>query len=71
MPDEPTEGIRPLIREEIVEARLMLRDRLRLTMLLVGQNEAFPGALCTRSYRPEPGGEKCGDGQGYRQSGGL
>lgn len=56
MPDEPTEGIRPLIREEIVEARLMLRDRLRLTMLLVGQNEAFPGAPCTRSYRPETGG---------------
>lgn len=55
MLDEPTEGIQPSIREEIVEALLMLRDRLRLTMLLVEQNEAFLAALCTRSYRLEKG----------------
>lgn len=55
MLDEPTEGIQPSIREEIVEALLMLRDRLRLTMLLVEQNEAFLGALCTRSYCLEKG----------------
>ncbi|MFT4013925.1 MAG: ATP-binding cassette domain-containing protein [Paracoccus sp. (in: a-proteobacteria)] len=55
MLDEPTEGIQPSIREEIVEALLMLRDRLRLTMLLVEQNEAFLGALCTRSYYLEKG----------------
>lgn len=55
MLDEPTEGIQPSIREEIVEALLMLRDRLHLTMLLVEQNEAFLGALCTRSYFLEKG----------------
>jgi len=55
MLDEPTEGIQPSIREEIVEALRMLRDRLHLTMLLVEQNEAFLGALCTRSYSLEKG----------------
>ena len=33
----------------------MLRDRLHLTMLLVEQNEAFLGALCTRRYYLEKG----------------
>lgn len=55
MLDEPTEGIQPSIRDEIVDALLMLRDRLRLTMLLVEQNEAFLGALCTRRYSLEKG----------------
>ncbi|MDS9469653.1 ABC transporter ATP-binding protein [Paracoccus sp. MBLB3053] len=55
MLDEPTEGIQPSIREEIVEALLMLRNRLRLTMLLVEQNEAFLGALCSRNYCLEKG----------------
>lgn len=41
--------------EEIVEALLMLRDRLHLTMLLVEQNQAFLNALCTRSYCLEKG----------------
>lgn len=55
MLDEPTEGIQPSIREEIVEALRMLRDKLHLTMLLVEQNEAFLGALCARSYSLEKG----------------
>lgn len=55
MLDEPTEGIQPSIREEIIETLLRLRGQLGLTMLLVEQNEGFLNGLCSRSYVLERG----------------
>jgi branched-chain amino acid transport system ATP-binding protein len=46
--DEPTEGIQPSIIDEIVETLQRLRDRTRLTMILVEQNLDFISALSQR-----------------------
>ncbi len=46
--DEPTEGIQPSIIEEIAETLAMLRDRMRLTIVLVEQNLEFIAAVSQR-----------------------
>lgn len=46
--DEPTEGIQPSIIDEIVETLQRLRERTRLTMILVEQNLDFIAALSER-----------------------
>jgi branched-chain amino acid transport system ATP-binding protein len=46
--DEPTEGIQPSIIEEIAETLAALRDRLRLTIVLVEQNLEFIAAVSQR-----------------------
>lgn len=46
--DEPTEGIQPSIRDEIVDTLLKLRQRRPLTMLLVEQNVDFIHRLSDR-----------------------
>ena len=46
--DEPTEGIQPSIIEEIAETLVTLRDRMKLTIVLVEQNLDFIAALSQR-----------------------
>ena len=46
--DEPTEGIQPSIIDEIVETLERLRERTRMTMILVEQNLDFISALSQR-----------------------
>jgi branched-chain amino acid transport system ATP-binding protein len=46
--DEPTEGIQPSIIDEIVETLLRLREKKRLTIILVEQNLDFIAALSQR-----------------------
>jgi branched-chain amino acid transport system ATP-binding protein len=46
--DEPTEGIQPSIIDEIVETLLRLREKSKLTMILVEQNLDFIAALSQR-----------------------
>jgi branched-chain amino acid transport system ATP-binding protein len=53
--DEPTEGIQPSIRDEIVETLLRLRKELGLSILLVEQNVRFMDALTDRTLRMEKG----------------
>lgn len=48
--DEPTEGIQPSIREEIVAVLKLLRERRNLTIVLVEQNLEFIAALSQRVY---------------------
>jgi ABC-type branched-subunit amino acid transport system ATPase component len=53
--DEPTEGVQPSIRDEIVETLLRLRAEFGLTILLVEQNVRFMGALADRILHMEKG----------------
>jgi branched-chain amino acid transport system ATP-binding protein len=46
--DEPTEGIQPSIIEEIAETLAGLRDRMKLTIVLVEQNLEFIAAVSQR-----------------------
>jgi branched-chain amino acid transport system ATP-binding protein len=46
--DEPTEGIQPSIIEEIAQTLVMLRDRMKLTIVLVEQNLEFIAAVSQR-----------------------
>ena len=46
--DEPTEGIQPSIIEEIAETLATLRDRMKLTIVLVEQNLEFIAAVSQR-----------------------
>ncbi len=46
--DEPTEGIQPSIIEEIAETLVMLRERSKLTIVLVEQNLDFIAAVSQR-----------------------
>ncbi len=58
--DEPTEGIQPSIIEEIAETLATLRDRMRLTIVLVEQNLEFIAAVSQRVLvikRGQLGGE--------------
>ncbi|PZQ10545.1 MAG: ABC transporter ATP-binding protein [Ancylobacter novellus] len=54
--DEPTEGIQPSIRDEIVETLLALRRELSLSILLVEQNLKFMTDLADRVLHMEKGG---------------
>ncbi len=58
--DEPTEGIQPSIIEEIAETLATLRDRMKLTIVLVEQNLEFIAAESQRVLvikRGQIGGE--------------
>ena len=58
--DEPTEGIQPSIIEEIAETLAALRDRMKLTIVLVEQNLEFIAAVSQRVLvikRGQIGGE--------------
>ena len=58
--DEPTEGIQPSIIEEIAETLASLRDRMKLTIVLVEQNLEFIAAVSQRVLvikRGQIGGE--------------
>jgi urea transport system ATP-binding protein len=58
--DEPTEGIQPSIIEEIAETLTALRDRMKLTIVLVEQNLEFIAAVSERVLvikRGQVGGE--------------
>ena len=58
--DEPTEGIQPSIIEEIAETLATLRDRMKLTIVLVEQNLEFIAAVSQRVLvikRGQIGGE--------------
>jgi len=46
--DEPTEGIQPLIIEEMIAVLLKLREQSDLTMILVEQNRDFIAGLAHR-----------------------
>ncbi|MDP9968953.1 urea ABC transporter ATP-binding protein UrtE [Variovorax paradoxus] len=46
--DEPTEGIQPSIIEEIAETLVSLRERMKLTIVLVEQNLEFIAAASQR-----------------------
>jgi branched-chain amino acid transport system ATP-binding protein len=46
--DEPTEGIQPSIRDEIVETLKSIRDRTSISMILVEQNIDFLKSLSDR-----------------------
>ncbi|CCF00965.1 Aputative ABC superfamily ATP binding cassette transporter, ABC protein (plasmid) [Sinorhizobium fredii HH103] len=48
MLDEPTEGIQPSINEEILETLIELRNRRRLTLIVVEQRREFIAALADR-----------------------
>jgi branched-chain amino acid transport system ATP-binding protein len=61
--DEPTEGIQPSIRDEIVESLLSVRSHMGIAMLLVEQNVDFMKSLATRVLVMEKGrlsGNSCG-----------
>lgn len=53
--DEPTEGIQPSIRDEIVVTLLTLRRELNLSILLVEQNLKFMTELADRVLHMEKG----------------
>jgi len=53
--DEPTEGVQPSIRDEIVALLLQLRKELGLAVLLVEQNVKFMHALADRILYMEKG----------------
>ncbi|MBB2965024.1 ABC transporter ATP-binding protein [Methylobacterium sp. R2-1] len=53
--DEPTEGIQPSIRDEIVETLIRLRNELQLSILLVEQNLKFMTDLADRILHMEKG----------------
>ena len=53
--DEPTEGVQPSIRDEIVDILATLRKTLELTILLVEQNVRFMSALADRVLTMEKG----------------
>ena len=58
--DEPTEGIQPSIIEEIAETLAGLRERMKLTIVLVEQNLEFIAAVSQRVLvikRGQLGGE--------------
>ncbi len=58
--DEPTEGIQPSIIEEIAETLASLRDRMKLTIVLVEQNLEFIASVSQRVLvikRGQLGGE--------------
>lgn len=58
--DEPTEGIQPSIIEEIAETLAALRERMKLTIVLVEQNLEFIAAVSQRVLvikRGQLGGE--------------
>jgi branched-chain amino acid transport system ATP-binding protein len=58
--DEPTEGIQPSIIEEIAETLVLLRERSKLTIVLVEQNLDFIAAVSQRVVvirRGQVGGE--------------
>ncbi len=58
--DEPTEGIQPSIIEEIAETLAALRDRMKLTIVLVEQNLEFIATVSQRVLvikRGQIGGE--------------
>ena len=58
--DEPTEGIQPSIIEEIAETLAALRERMKLTIVLVEQNLEFIAAVSQRVLvikRGQIGGE--------------
>lgn len=58
--DEPTEGIQPSIIEEIAETLATLRDRMKLTIVLVEQNLEFIATVSQRVLvikRGQLGGE--------------
>jgi ABC-type branched-subunit amino acid transport system ATPase component len=58
--DEPTEGIQPSIIEEIAETLVLLRERSKLTIVLVEQNLDFIAAVSQRVVvirRGQIGGE--------------
>jgi urea ABC transporter ATP-binding protein UrtE len=58
--DEPTEGIQPSIIDEIAETLAALRDRMKLTIVLVEQNLEFIAAVSQRVLvikRGQLGGE--------------
>ncbi len=58
--DEPTEGIQPSIIEEIAETLASLRNRMKLTIVLVEQNLEFIAAVSQRVLvikRGQIGGE--------------
>lgn len=58
--DEPTEGIQPSIIEEIAETLVLLRERSKLTIVLVEQNLDFIAAVSQRVVvirRGQLGGE--------------
>ena len=61
--DEPTEGIQPSIRDEIVESLLSVRSHMGIAMLLVEQNVDFMKSLANRVLVMETGrlsGNSCG-----------
>jgi urea ABC transporter ATP-binding protein UrtE len=53
--DEPTEGIQPSIRDEIVETLLSIGERFGITVLLVEQNIDFMESLADRVLVMEKG----------------
>ena len=53
--DEPSEGIQPSILDEILEALSALREREKISILLVEQNLDFAGHLADRGYVMETG----------------
>ncbi|MBU2410684.1 MAG: ABC transporter ATP-binding protein, partial [Gammaproteobacteria bacterium] len=58
--DEPTEGIQPSIIEEIAHTLALLRERMKLAIVLVEQNLEFIAAVSERVVvikRGQIGGE--------------
>jgi branched-chain amino acid transport system ATP-binding protein len=53
--DEPTEGIQPSIRDEIVDTLRSVREKCGLTVLLVEQNVEFMRSLVDRVLTMEKG----------------
>jgi branched-chain amino acid transport system ATP-binding protein/urea transport system ATP-binding protein len=53
--DEPTEGIQPSIIEEIIETLLRLKERWRLSMIIVEQNLDFITSLSDRILHIQKG----------------
>ncbi|MFD0986224.1 ABC transporter ATP-binding protein [Methyloligella solikamskensis] len=53
--DEPTEGIQPSIRAEIIDLLKELGQKHAFAMVLVEQNEQFLSSLCERTYVCEKG----------------
>lgn len=53
--DEPTEGVQPSIRDEIVDTLRNVREKFGLTILLVEQNVEFMSSLVDRMLTMEKG----------------
>ncbi len=53
--DEPTEGIQPSIIEEMIETLLALKDRWKLSLIVVEQNLEFITALSERILHIQKG----------------